>query len=93
MNTHDTQPHDARAPRWKPSVTVAAVIEREGRYLLVEEHTRAGLRLNTSAGHLEPGETPQQGAVGLGFGLGQGMAATDSVGAVAEDNEIGRAHV
>ena len=47
MNTHDTQPHDARAPRWKPSVTVAAVIEREGRYLLVEEHTRAGLRLNT----------------------------------------------
>lgn len=63
MNTHDTQPHDARAPRWKPSVTVAAVIEREGRYLLVEEHTRAGLRLNTPAGHLEPGETPQQGAV------------------------------
>ena len=63
MNTHDTQPHDTRAPRWKPSVTVAAVIEREGRYLLVEEHTRAGLRLNTPAGHLEPGETPQQGAV------------------------------
>jgi len=50
-------------PRWKPSVTVAAVIEREGRYLLVEEHTRAGLRLNTPAGHLEPGESPRQGAV------------------------------
>lgn len=49
--------------RWKPSVTVAAVIESAGRYLLVEEETAAGLRLNTPAGHLEPGESPQQGAV------------------------------
>ncbi|MFV0679928.1 NUDIX hydrolase [Ottowia sp.] len=49
--------------RWKPSVTVAAIIERNGRYLLVEEHTTGGLRLNTPAGHLEPGESPQQGAV------------------------------
>jgi ADP-ribose pyrophosphatase YjhB (NUDIX family) len=43
--------------RWKPSVTVAAVIEREGRYLLIEEHTPEGLRLNNPAGHLEPGES------------------------------------
>ena len=50
-------------PRWKPSVTVAAVIERGGRYLLVEEQTAAGLQLNTPAGHLEPGESPQAGAV------------------------------
>ena len=50
-------------PRWKPRVTVAAVIEQGGSYLLVEEHTSEGLRLNTPAGHLEPGETPQQGAV------------------------------
>jgi 8-oxo-dGTP pyrophosphatase MutT (NUDIX family) len=35
---------------------VAAVIEREGRYLLIEEHTPEGLRLNNPAGHLEPGE-------------------------------------
>ncbi|WP_066272729.1 NUDIX hydrolase [Hydrogenophaga palleronii] len=42
--------------RWKPSVTVAAVIERDGRYLLVEEHTAEGLRLNNPAGHLDPGE-------------------------------------
>jgi 8-oxo-dGTP pyrophosphatase MutT (NUDIX family) len=49
-------------PRWKPNVTVAAVIEREGRFLLVEEHTPEGLRLNTPAGHLDPGESPQQGA-------------------------------
>ncbi|MDZ4128698.1 MAG: NUDIX hydrolase, partial [Hydrogenophaga sp.] len=32
--------------RWKPSVTVAAVIERDGQYLLIEEHTPEGLRLN-----------------------------------------------
>lgn len=49
--------------RWKPSVTVAAVIERDGRYLLVEEHTPEGLRLNNPAGHLDPGEGPVEGCV------------------------------
>jgi 8-oxo-dGTP pyrophosphatase MutT (NUDIX family) len=44
--------------RWKPSVTVAAVIERDGRFLLVEEETAEGLKLNNPAGHLEPGESP-----------------------------------
>ncbi len=44
--------------RWKPSVVVAAVIEHEGRFLLVEEHTPEGLRLNNPAGHLEEGESP-----------------------------------
>lgn len=47
--------------RWKPNVTVAAIIEREGRYLLVEEQTADGLRLNNPAGHLDPGESPEQG--------------------------------
>ncbi|WP_233167967.1 NUDIX hydrolase [Xylophilus sp. ASV27] len=47
--------------RWKPSVTVAAVIERDGRFLLVEEQTSEGLKLNNPAGHLDPGETPVQG--------------------------------
>lgn len=46
--------------RWKPSVTVAAVIERDGRFLLVEEETAEGLRLNNPAGHLDPGESPEQ---------------------------------
>lgn len=50
-------------PRFKPSVTVAAIIEREGRYLLVEEETAEGLRFNNPAGHLEQGETPLQGVV------------------------------
>lgn len=43
--------------RWKPSVTVAAIIERGGKYLLVEEQTPEGLRLNNPAGHLDPGES------------------------------------
>lgn len=44
--------------RFRPSVTVAAVIARDGRYLLVEEETPEGLMLNNPAGHLEQGETP-----------------------------------
>jgi len=48
--------------RWKPSATVAAIIEQEGRYLLVEEHTPEGLRLNNPAGHLDPGESPVEAA-------------------------------
>ena len=46
--------------RWKPNVTVAAVIERDGRYLLVEEETLEGLRLNNPAGHLDPVESAIQ---------------------------------
>jgi len=51
------------ADRWKPSVTVAAIIERGGRYLLVEEETPEGVRLNNPAGHLDEGESPEHGAV------------------------------
>ncbi len=47
--------------RWKPHVTVAAIIERDGRYLLIEEETADGLRWNNPAGHLDPGESPAQG--------------------------------
>ena len=43
--------------RWKPSATVAAIIEHQGRYLLIEEHSPEGLRLNNPAGHLDPGES------------------------------------
>ena len=46
---------------WKPSVTVAAIIERDGRFLLIEEETKLGIKLNNPAGHLDPGETPAQG--------------------------------
>ena len=49
--------------RWKPAVTVAAVIEEGGRFLLVEEDTPEGLQLNNPAGHLDPGESPLEGVV------------------------------
>ena len=42
---------------WKPSVTVAAIIERNGKFLLVEEETSDGIRFNQPAGHLDPGES------------------------------------
>jgi 8-oxo-dGTP pyrophosphatase MutT (NUDIX family) len=43
--------------QWLPHVVVAAIVERDGRFLLVEEHTAEGLRLNQPAGHWERGET------------------------------------
>ncbi len=42
---------------WKPNVTVAAVVQRDGRFLLVEEETESGLAFNQPAGHLEEGES------------------------------------
>ncbi|MGR9087610.1 MAG: NUDIX hydrolase [Gammaproteobacteria bacterium] len=42
---------------WKPHVTVAAVIEQDQRFLVVEEKTRQGRRFNQPAGHLEEGES------------------------------------
>lgn len=49
--------------RWKPNVTVAAVIERDGRFLMVREHTVDGIRFNQPAGHLEQGESLPQAVV------------------------------
>jgi 8-oxo-dGTP pyrophosphatase MutT (NUDIX family) len=43
------------------SLTVAAVVERSGRFLFVEEEADGGLRINQPAGHLEPGESLRQG--------------------------------
>lgn len=42
---------------------MAAVVEKDGRYLMIEEMTRDGLRINNPAGGLEPGESPIDGAV------------------------------
>ena len=49
------------AARFKPGVTVGAIIEKDGKFLLVEEHTSQGLRLNNPAGHIEPAEDLLQG--------------------------------
>jgi 8-oxo-dGTP pyrophosphatase MutT (NUDIX family) len=48
---------------WKPNTTVAAIIERDGRFLLVEEETAEGVRLNQPAGHLEDTETLIDGVI------------------------------
>jgi 8-oxo-dGTP pyrophosphatase MutT (NUDIX family) len=42
---------------WKPHVTVAAVAEKQGRFLLVQEHAAGKRVLNQPAGHLEDGES------------------------------------
>ncbi len=48
---------NAQPEIWRPHVTVAAVVERDGRFLLVEEQTDEGPVFNQPAGHLEPGES------------------------------------
>jgi 8-oxo-dGTP pyrophosphatase MutT (NUDIX family) len=48
---------------WKPDVTVAAIIERAGKFLVVEERIRGRLVFNQPAGHLEDGETLLQAIV------------------------------
>jgi 8-oxo-dGTP pyrophosphatase MutT (NUDIX family) len=48
---------------WKPSVTVAAVVERDGKFLLVEEETSDGICFNQPAGHLDPNESLEQAVV------------------------------
>lgn len=47
---------------WKPSVTVAAIVEKDGKFLIIEEHTTDGIKLNQPAGHLDPGEALEVGA-------------------------------
>jgi 8-oxo-dGTP pyrophosphatase MutT (NUDIX family) len=48
---------------WNPEVTVAAVVERDGRFLMVEECIGGRLVLNQPAGHLEDRETLIEAAI------------------------------
>ena len=48
---------------WQPDVTVATVVVRDGRLLLVEERVAGRLVLNQPAGHLEPDESLEQAAL------------------------------
>jgi len=48
---------------WKPNVVVAAIIEREGKFLLVEERADGRIVLNQPAGHLDEGESLMQAVV------------------------------
>lgn len=52
---------------WKPHVTVAVVVERDGRFLVVEEETEDGVRFNQPAGHLEAAESLVDAAVREAF--------------------------
>ena len=42
---------------WKPHATVAAMVERDGKFLLVKEKVDGNIVFNQPAGHLNPGES------------------------------------
>lgn len=46
-----------------PHITVACLVEQDGHFLFVREHTRSGIAINQPAGHLEANETLQQAAL------------------------------
>ncbi len=48
---------DHKQEQWKPNVTVAALIERDGKFLMIEEFSHGRLVYNQPAGHLENGES------------------------------------
>jgi 8-oxo-dGTP pyrophosphatase MutT (NUDIX family) len=52
-----------KSRQFKPNTTVAAIIEQNGKFLLVEEETERGNRYNQPAGHLEDGETLIQAVI------------------------------
>ncbi len=52
-----------KKPQFKPNTTVAAIIEQNGKFLLVEEKTDRGNRYNQPAGHLEDNETIIQAVI------------------------------
>ena len=55
VNTRDTV--------WKPHVTVAALCQRDQRFLLVRERIDGRIVLNQPAGHLEAGESLEQAVI------------------------------
>ena len=62
MSNEDNN-EDNQESLWHPDVTVATIVCRDDRFLLVEEYIRDVLVLNQPAGHLEPGESLLQAAV------------------------------
>lgn len=48
---------------WQPDTTVATIVVRDGKLLMVEEHAEGRLVLNQPAGHLEPNESLLDAAV------------------------------
>jgi 8-oxo-dGTP pyrophosphatase MutT (NUDIX family) len=54
---------EAMSAIWKPSVTVAAIIERDQQFFMIEEETVDGIRINQPAGHLDPDESLEQAVI------------------------------
>jgi len=48
---------------WVPHITVAAIIEKDNRYLFVEEYVNDTVVINQPAGHLEENETIEEGCI------------------------------
>lgn len=48
---------------WQPDVTVATIVVRDGRLLMVEERANGQMVFNQPAGHLEPDESLQEAAL------------------------------
>jgi 8-oxo-dGTP pyrophosphatase MutT (NUDIX family) len=48
---------------WRPDLTVAVVVQRDERFLIVEERIQGALVLNQPAGHVEDGESLLEAAV------------------------------
>ena len=48
---------------WVPHITVASIIEKDGKYLFVEELVENKKVLNQPAGHLEENETLEEGCI------------------------------
>jgi 8-oxo-dGTP pyrophosphatase MutT (NUDIX family) len=80
MNRTTSSNEDTQAI-WRPDVTVASVVPRGGKFLLVEEVVRGELVLNQPAGHLEPGESlPAAARRETLEETGWGVELTDLVG-------------
>lgn len=63
MKKEATKKEPVRTKQWKPHATVAAIVENDGQFLLVEEMTSRGNRYNQPAGHLEDNETITQAVI------------------------------
>jgi len=50
-------------PVWKPHTTVAAIAERDGKFLMVEEVSDGRTVFNQPAGHLDPNESLRQAVI------------------------------
>ena len=48
---------------WVPHITVASIIQKENKFLFVEEYVKNNIVLNQPAGHLEENETIEEGCI------------------------------